>query len=349
MRILFILFLLCSTANAASLTVNQIPKATVGGSTPTIGDSVITDNGNVGVSSTNPGQKLDVSGTVRAINFIGSSAGLTGLPSGYTTTVTAAGTTTFTVSSTYQQYFTGSSSQVVHLPVTSTLSLGQQFSVTNKSTGGDITVQSSAGGGGNTVATITANQTIIFTCILTSGTTAASWTATPIGIGGTITSGQIPFGNSTTVNTLQGSANATLDGSGNLVVGTAATNSLTSTSASFGSASFSQTLTIDSVGLLNNLDTSNVFDLSGNNYGPDDGIPTITGLKIYGSATFLNLDGSASFAGGTVAISNAGAVSITPASSSTNDILCFQSGGTIGHMAQTELLTGGGSATCQSF
>jgi LysM repeat protein len=38
--------------------------------------------GNVGIGSLNPGVKLDVLGTVRATNFIGSSAGLTGLPVG---------------------------------------------------------------------------------------------------------------------------------------------------------------------------------------------------------------------------------------------------------------------------
>jgi len=37
--------------------------------------------GNIGIGSAAPGQKLDVAGTVRATNFIGSGAGLTGLPS----------------------------------------------------------------------------------------------------------------------------------------------------------------------------------------------------------------------------------------------------------------------------
>src|ERR1700741_3047060 len=47
--------------------------------------------------------------------------------SGYTTTVTAAGTTVLTVASTYQQFFTGSTTQTVTMPVVSTLALGQQF------------------------------------------------------------------------------------------------------------------------------------------------------------------------------------------------------------------------------
>src|SRR5437762_7853966 len=44
--------------------------------------------------------------------------------SGYTTTATAAATTTLTSASTYQQFFTGATTQTVQLPVVSTLALG---------------------------------------------------------------------------------------------------------------------------------------------------------------------------------------------------------------------------------
>lgn len=90
---------------------------------------------------------------------------------GYTTTVTAAGTTVLTVASTWQQYFTGSTTQTVTLPVTSTLVLGQSFFIVNNSSNA-VTVNSS---GGNAVQVMTANTTALVTCILTSGTTAASW------------------------------------------------------------------------------------------------------------------------------------------------------------------------------
>ncbi len=91
---------------------------------------------------------------------------------GYTTTATAAGTTTLTVGSTYQQIFTGTTTQTVVLPVASTLVLGQQFSVTNLSTG-VVTVQSS---GANTIQAMAANTQLNLVCILTSGTGTASWT-----------------------------------------------------------------------------------------------------------------------------------------------------------------------------
>ena len=113
---------------------------------------------------------------------------------GYTTTATAAGTTTLTAASTTTQFFTGTTTQTVVLPVAATLVLGAAFSIHNNSTG-DLTVNSS---GGNLVATVTANTTCLFTCILITGTTAASWdadftgftTSLPVARGGTgLTSG----------------------------------------------------------------------------------------------------------------------------------------------------------------
>jgi hypothetical protein len=90
---------------------------------------------------------------------------------GYATTATAAGTTTLTVASAYQQFFTGSTTQTLVMPVTSTLVLGQSWMVVNNSTG-VVTVESS---GGNTITAMAAGTQALFTCILTSGTTATSW------------------------------------------------------------------------------------------------------------------------------------------------------------------------------
>jgi hypothetical protein len=113
---------------------------------------------------------------------------------GYTTTATAASTTTLTIASTQQQFFTGTSTQTVVLPVTSTLVLGFSFYIVNNSSG-NVTVQSS---GANTVQVMAANTTLLVTCILTSGTTAASWSIEYVGetSGGTVnagTTGQIAY------------------------------------------------------------------------------------------------------------------------------------------------------------
>lgn len=100
----------------------------------------------------------------------------------YATTATAAGTTTLTATSAKNQYFTGTTTQTVVLPVTSTLVLGQQFRIVNNSTG-LITVQSS---GANAIAIVSPGTACVFTCILASGTTAASW---DFKFGGTVTLG----------------------------------------------------------------------------------------------------------------------------------------------------------------
>jgi len=104
---------------------------------------------------------------------------------GYTTTVTAAGTTTLTVDSTYLQFFTGSTTQTLTLPVATTLVLGQQFYIRNNSTGA-VTINSS---GANVVRILAGNTRAIATCILASGTTAASWSVMYVGI--SITDGKI--------------------------------------------------------------------------------------------------------------------------------------------------------------
>jgi hypothetical protein len=108
---------------------------------------------------------------------------------GYTTTATASTTTTLTVSSTYLQYFTGTLTQTVVLPVTSTLVLGQQFLIENRSTG-LVTVESS---GASTIKVMETNSQLLVTVILTTGTTATSWDyaysivqgALPVADGGT--------------------------------------------------------------------------------------------------------------------------------------------------------------------
>jgi hypothetical protein len=91
----------------------------------------------------------------------------------YATTVTAAGTTVLTVASQYQQFFTGATTQTVTLPVANTLRLGFTFRIVNLSSG-NVTVQSS---GSNSVVVLSANTSAILTCILASGTSAASWSA----------------------------------------------------------------------------------------------------------------------------------------------------------------------------
>jgi hypothetical protein len=92
---------------------------------------------------------------------------------GYSTTITNTLTTTLTNSSNHQQYFTGTATQIVVLPVTSTLVIGQQYQIVNNSTD-NITVQSS---GLNIILVVPPSTSAIFTVTAITGTTAASWSS----------------------------------------------------------------------------------------------------------------------------------------------------------------------------
>lgn len=126
---------------------------------------------------------------------------------GYTTTATAAGTTTLTVASTYDQYFTGVTTQTVVLPVVSTLVLGQSYQIVNQGSNANAVISVNASGG-DLLITLGWGTSVVVTCIATSGTTSASWRATYNGslgsnsnprainvVGGTSTNPAIQLGN----------------------------------------------------------------------------------------------------------------------------------------------------------
>jgi Major tropism determinant N-terminal domain len=118
--------------------------------------------------------------------------------SSYATTATAAGTTTLTATSAYAQFFTGSTTQTVVLPVASTMTLGQTFYINNNSSGA-LTINSS---GSNLVATVPANTTVMVTCILASGTSAASWDADYTGATTVTGTGSLVLGTAPSISNL---------------------------------------------------------------------------------------------------------------------------------------------------
>jgi hypothetical protein len=89
---------------------------------------------------------------------------------GFTSTVSAAGTTTLTVSSNKYQLITGSTTQTVVLPNATTCVLGTSFIIANQSTGA-VTVQN------NTPATLVVlpSLSVIKYTLIANGTAAGTW------------------------------------------------------------------------------------------------------------------------------------------------------------------------------
>jgi len=149
-------------------TANVAGAATLG-STLTYGGVTLTN------AVTGTGKMvLDTSPIISGLTLSGANLSLPvidNIKMGYTTTATAAGTTTLTVASNYRQFFTGTLAQTIVLPVTSTLVTGMAFEIENNSTG-LLTVNSS---GGNLVGTIPAGVCAHAVCIGITLTTAADW------------------------------------------------------------------------------------------------------------------------------------------------------------------------------
>jgi hypothetical protein len=167
-------------ASSSALTANALVLGGGAGVAPTplgsLGTTTTVLHGNAAGAPTFGAVSLtaDVTGTLPlangGTNATSAPAAMASLM-GFTTTATAAGTTTLTNTSSYYQQFTGVTTQTVTLPVTSTLVTGWTFHIVNNSTG-NVTVNSS---GANLVITVLPGTTAMCTCIGTSLTTAADW------------------------------------------------------------------------------------------------------------------------------------------------------------------------------
>lgn len=191
--IVFIITLFCSTSYAQSRSSGS--GSSGGGAATSINFGTAALTGTVPIANGGTAQTAVISAPA-ASTWSGWDANVNHSANsyieGYRTTATAAGTTTLVVGDAQQQFFTGSTTQTVKLPVTSTLVLGQQYTITNNSTG-VVTLQSS---GANTIQAMAANTRIRAVAILTSGTGTASWEweytrleslALPLAMGGTAT------------------------------------------------------------------------------------------------------------------------------------------------------------------
>lgn len=215
---------------------------------------------------------------------------------GYTTTATAAGTTTLTVASTYLQFFTGSTTQTVKMPVTSTLVLGQSWFITNQSTG-VVTVQSS---GSNTILAMGSNTSALITCILTSGTSETSWYASYLGGTGTGTvnagtSGQLAY-YASSGNTVSGLTPGVTLSYVKQVVQTVDTTNRSTTSASYVTSNISVSITPSSN---TNRVRISFYGLAGHNT-----VATISEYTLYRDSTPLTPSGVTSMAASYMITSN---------------------------------------------
>lgn len=121
-------------------------------------DEVIAVETILGTTLTNPATP-NVSATSLMARDANGNVKINTIVENFTTTVTAAGTTTLTATSSPLQQFTGTTTQNVVLPSATTLSVGYQISVLNRSTG-SVTVKNN---GGTALVTITANSQTTFT------------------------------------------------------------------------------------------------------------------------------------------------------------------------------------------
>jgi hypothetical protein len=114
---------------------------------------------------------------------------------GYTTTATAGTTTALTNTSTYYQYFTGSTTQTITLPLNSTIQNGWSFHIVNNSTG-NLTVNSNSGA---LVATILPQTTAHITCVDATVNTAAAWDSGTTDFGSVTGTGSVVLATSPTL------------------------------------------------------------------------------------------------------------------------------------------------------
>lgn len=147
------------------------------------------------LSSSNSGSLVNFSAGTKDVFVVYPASQGTPQDLSYTTIATAAGTTVLTNASTYYLIFTGTSTQTVTLPVTSTIATGWSYHIVNNSTG-NITVNSS---GGNLVITVLPGTTAMATCIGTTLTTAADWEAGYTDFSTATGTGSVVLGTSPTV------------------------------------------------------------------------------------------------------------------------------------------------------
>ena len=161
---------------AGATTVNIATGAT-NGKTVNIGTGSVANT--IGIGNTTGATTVNLSVGTGKFNITGvtvnsGTLSASNLINGYTTTVTASQTTTLSVTSNNQQYFTGTTAgQIVKMPVTSTLVLGQSWIIINTSSQ-SITINSNAS---NLILTLPTLMSALITCINIASDAASAWSS----------------------------------------------------------------------------------------------------------------------------------------------------------------------------
>jgi hypothetical protein len=156
-----------SGSNTSAIGAN---KVTLGMQATLAANSVIGNS--TGSTATPTAVPLAAAATASAIALRDGNANLTtnSLIEAVATIATAAGTTTLVVGSAQLQQFTGTTTQTVVMPNATTMSNGQSFFITNRSTGA-VTVNANGGG---LLQTMAASSQCEFT-LISNGTSAGTW------------------------------------------------------------------------------------------------------------------------------------------------------------------------------
>jgi hypothetical protein len=184
-------------ASSATLTLANGSSLITSGAHAT----TLTTTGTTGVTLPTTGTLATLAGTETFTNKTLTGPTLT-LPivnntkQGYSTTATAAGTTTLTVNSNYAQFFTGTTTQTLQLPAPQTMTLGMQYLVVNNSTGTVSVVASNSAA----TATLIGGLAILITCVdTTAGGGASSWSVETVGFSGVTGTGNAVLATSPTL------------------------------------------------------------------------------------------------------------------------------------------------------
>lgn len=193
----------------------------------------------------------DVNTNFSADNFI----------NGGTKIITASGTTTLTVDSKMDWYFTGTLPQTLTLPVTSTFpSLYVKYNVVNGGSG-ILTVNSS---GGNLVQSMSPNTKATFQDTTANGTTAADWAVLNYGLI-TTTSGTV-----TSVIAGTGLSGGTITSTGTISMPN------TGTANTYGSATQVPVLTTDAQGRITGVVNTTITNVTGSSASCTGNAATVT-------------------------------------------------------------------------